>query len=54
MGSYQQGGGEVRMGGNVQRIRSINGRYKIEKVRLKIVWDIEKPKNLYVQPMGMN
>ena len=32
----------------VQGIRSINGRYKIDKGRLRIVWEMEKPKNLYV------
>ena len=36
----------------VQRI-SINGRYKIERGRLRIVWEVEKPKNLYIQPMDM-
>ena len=42
MEGYQWG----RMEGNVQGIRSINGRYKIDRGRLKIVWKIEKPKNL--------
>ena len=42
------------MGEKVQGIRSINGRYKIERGRLRIVWEMEKPKNLYVQPMDMN
>ena len=32
----------------VQGIRSINGRYKMGRGRLKIVWEMEKPKNLYV------
>ena len=35
-------------GGKIQGIRSINGRYKIERGRLRIVWEIEKPKNLYI------
>ena len=35
----------------VQEIRSINGKYKMDRGRLRIVWEIEKPKNLYVQPM---
>ena len=30
----------------VQGISSINGRYKIDRGRLKIVWEIEKPKHL--------
>ena len=38
----------------VQGIRSINGRYKIDRGRLRIVQEMEKPKNLYVQPMDMN
>ena len=48
MEGYQQGGGEGRMGGKVQGIRSINGRYKIDRGRLRIVWEVEKPKNLHV------
>ena len=41
------------MGGKVQRIRNINGRYKIDRGRLRIVQEMEKPKNLYVLPMDM-
>ena len=41
-------------GGKVRRIRSINGRYKRDGGRLRIVREMEKPKNLYVQPMDMN
>ena len=37
-----------RMGEKVQGIRSINGRCKINRGRLRIVWEIEKPKNLYM------
>ena len=48
MEGYQQGGGGGRMGEKVQGMRSINGRYKIDRERLKIVWKMEKPKNLYV------
>ena len=48
------GGGEGRMGRKVQGIRSINGRYKIDRRRLRILWEIEKPKNFYVRPMDMN
>ena len=36
-----------RMGEKAQGIRSINGRYKGDRGRLKIVWEMEKPKNLY-------
>ena len=35
------------MGIKIQGIRSINGRYKIDRERLIIVWEMEKPKNLY-------
>ena len=42
------------MGGKVPGIRSINGRYKIDRGRLRVVWEMEKSKNLYVQPMDMN
>ena len=38
----------------VQGIRSINCRNKIDMGRLKIVGEMEKPKNLYVRPMDMN
>ena len=34
--------------GVVQGIRSINGRHKIDRGRLRIVWEMEKPKNLHV------
>ena len=37
-----------RMVEKVQGIRSINGRYKIDRGRLRIVCEVEKPKNLYV------
>ena len=36
------------MGKKVQGKRSINGRYTIERGRLRTVWEMEKPKNLYV------
>ena len=48
------GRGRGRMGGKVQGIRSINGRYNIDNRRIRIVWEMEKPKNLYVRPMDMN
>ena len=37
MEGYQQGGGEGRMGEKVQGIRSINGRYKIDRRKIIIV-----------------
>ena len=46
MEGYLQGGGGGRMGEKVQAIRSINGRYKIDRGRLRIVWEMEKPKKL--------
>ena len=48
MEGYQQGGGRGRMGEKVEGMRSIIGRYKIDRGRLRTVWEIEKPKNLYV------
>ena len=32
----------------VHGIRSINGRYKLDRGRLRIAWEMEKLKNLYV------
>ena len=48
MEGYYQGNGREREGGKAQRISSINGRYKIDRGRLRIVWEMEKPKNLHV------
>ena len=36
------------MGEKVQGIRSMNGRYKIDRGKLRIVWEMEKPKSLHV------
>ena len=36
------------MGEKIQGIRSINDRYKIDTERVRIVWEMEKSKNLYV------
>ena len=46
MEGFQRGGGEREE--EVRGIGSINGRYKIDRGRLGIVWEMEKPKNLYV------
>ena len=54
MEGYQWRGREGRMGEKVQGIRSINGRYKIDRGRLRIVWEMEKPKNLHVRSLDMN
>ena len=40
--------GEGGNGEKVQGIRSINDRYKIDRESLILVWEMEKPKNLYV------
>ena len=47
MEGYQQGGGVGRMGEKVHGIRIINGRYKIDRDRLRIIQEMEKPKNLH-------
>ena len=39
------GGGEGRRREKIQGIRRINGRYKIDRGRSRIVWEMEKPKN---------
>ena len=43
-----------RMEEKVQEIRNIIGRYNIDRGRLGTVWEKEKPKKLYIQPMDMN
>ena len=40
--------GKEENGEKVQGIRNINGRWKIDRGRLRIVWEMEKPRNLYV------
>ena len=52
MEGYQQGGGRGKREEKVQGIRSINGRYKTDRGRLRIVWEMEKPETLYVQAMN--
>ena len=56
MEGFQWGGGgeEGRMGEKVQGIRRIIGRHKLGRGRLRIVQEMEKPENLYVQLMDMN
>ena len=54
MEGYQLGGGREKMGEKLQGLRSIIGRHKIDRGRLKIVWEMEKPKNLHIPPMDMN
>ena len=47
MEGYWCRGGGGRMEEKVDGIRSIIGRYKISRTRLRIVQEMEKPKNLY-------
>ena len=48
-GVYSAAGNEEgKMVKKVQGIRSTNSRYKIDRWRLRIVWEMEKPKNLYI------
>ena len=54
MERYQRGRGQGRMGGKGTGNKKHNGGYKIDSGRLQIVQEMEKPKNLYVQPMDMN
>ena len=53
-GGLSVGRGRGRMGEMVQGIGNVNGRYKVDRGRLTIVLEMEKPKNLYVRPMDMN
>ena len=53
-GRVISGEGKRRKREKVQGIRSIIGRYQTDRGRLRIAWDMEKPKNLYEQPMDMN
>ena len=46
MEGYQRGGQEGRMGEKVQGVRSINGRYKIDRGRLRIVMGDREAKEL--------
>ena len=48
MEGYQWEGGVGRIGEKIQEIRSINGRYKVDRGRLRILQEMDKSKNLYV------
>ena len=48
MEGYQLGGGGGRMEVKVQGVRGTNGRYKTDRGRFRIVWKMEKLKNLYI------
>ena len=47
MEDYQWGGGEGEQGEKLQGIRSIIGSHKIDRGRLRIVQEMEKPNNIY-------
>ena len=47
---YQQRGGREGMGGKVQGISSINGRYKIDKGMLRIVWELRSQRTYMYDP----
>ena len=47
-GGLSAGMGWGENGGKVQGIRSVIGRYKIDRGMLRVVQEMEKPKNLYV------
>ena len=48
------GWGWGRIGKKIQGLRSIIGRYKIDRRRSRTVQEMEKPKNVYAQPIDMN
>ena len=48
-----EGGGRNKWG-KVQGRRSITSRHKIDGEKLKMIWETENSKNLYVQPVDMN
>ena len=48
------GRGRVENGGKGTGNKSINGRYKIDRERVRIEQEMKKLKNLYVRPMDMN
>ena len=53
-GDHMEGYRQGENGEKVQGMRSISGRYKIDRGRLRIVQEMQKPKNFHVQPMDMN
>ena len=53
MEGYQQGSEKGREGVKLQRIRSINGRYKIDRGRLRINLGNGEAKTLYEMLKGL-
>ena len=49
-----QWGGEGRNGGKVLGRKSMVSRHMVDKERLKMVWESEDSKKLYVQSMDVN
>ena len=49
-GGLLAGKGKGRMGEKVQGIRSINGRYTIDRGRLRIVWEMESQRTYMYDP----
>ena len=54
MEDYQWGAGRRECGEKSQETRSTICRHKIDRERLRMIKEIEKLKNLYVQPTDMN
>ena len=54
MEGYHWGGSGGGWEENVHGKRSIIGRHKIDRGRLRIVQELEKPRNLHVQPTDMS
>ena len=53
-GEMSAGRGWGRREEKGQGIRRRNGRCKIDRGKLRLVWKMEKPKNLYIWLMDMN
>ena len=54
MEEFQWGGRGNSRGEKIQGIRSITGRHKIDRERLRMVYETEKSKKLHKQPVNMN
>ena len=53
-GGLSVGRGKRKIGGKRTGNKKHKWLVQIDRGRLRIVWEMEKPKNLYVQPMDMN
>ena len=54
MEGYQWGRGRGDNGGKVTGNKKHKWQVENRQERLRLVWEMEKPKNLYVRPMDMN